>query len=123
MGTYVTNKTNQSLDVWQSVKIDIENKILSGYYMAGTRMPSVRRITEEYNIGQATAQRVLSMLSQEGIIESKRGVGYFVNPYIKERLITKRKWELEKKIKECVEDAEIIGVDILPMIKRLVEKG
>lgn len=121
MSTNIAKKTNQSLDVWQIIKTDIENKIISGYYAAGSKLPSIRKVSEEYEAGQATVQKVFSILCREGIIESKHGVGFFVNAYIRERLVTERKWGLEKKAKELVEEADLIGVDLLPIIKRLCE--
>lgn len=123
MSNYVAKKPNQSLDVWQIVKTDIENKILSGYYAAGSRLPSIRKISEEYEVGQTTVQKVFSVLSHEGIIDSKRGVGYFVNAYIRERLIAERKRNLEKDAKDLVEEASLLGVDLLPIIKRLCGKN
>lgn len=122
MSNYIAKKNNQSLDVWQIVKTDIENKILSGYYAAGHKLPSIRQISEEYGVGQTTAQKVFTVLTREGIIESKHGIGHYVNAYIRERLIAERKWNLEKRAKELVEEADLIGVDLLPIIKRLSDK-
>lgn len=104
--------------LWQDVKADVEQKIISGEYAAGERIPSIRKIADSYNISLSTAQKVLQVLRQEDIIESKRGVGYYVKPYIREKLLTERKKQLEKMVQLVSEEAAMIGVDIVTMIKR-----
>lgn len=106
----------QNPNVWEDVKSDIELKILSGVYMPGERIPSVRKLAEYYGVGQTTAQKVLTALWQEEIIESKRGVGFFVRPYTKEPLTTKRKESLEKRVKGIVEEAALLNVDLPSMV-------
>lgn len=119
MGSKTTKQPLQSLDVWQKVKTDIENKILSGYYAAGERIPSTRKLAEDYDISLTTAQKVLRDLSREGVIEAKRSVGYFVNAYIRERIIEERRRELQKRVQETFEEAKLIGVDLQSLVNRL----
>ena len=112
------HKTSISPNIWQEVKADIEYKIITGEYAAGERIPPIRKISKDYNIGQSTAQKVLNTLYQEGIIESKRGVGFFVSPYIKEKLIEERRKNLEKLVAKAAEEAGIIGMDLNSMIEQ-----
>lgn len=119
MGRKAVKQPLQSLDVWQEVKTDIENKILSGYYAAGERIPSTRKLADDYNISLTTAQKVLRDLSREGVIEAKRSVGYFVNAYIRERIIEDRRRELHKRVQETFEEANLIGVDLQSLVNRL----
>ena len=114
-------KTSSTSNVWQDVKSDIEFKILTGVFAAGERIPPIRKIAKEYNIGQSTAQKVVNMLYQEEIIESKRGVGYFVKPYIREQLLTERKKNLEKLIVNAIEEADCIGIDLLAMVEAYIK--
>lgn len=104
---------------WQDVKDDIEYKILTGVFAVGERIPTTRKIAEDYDIGLSTAQKVLNILCEEGIIESKRGVGYFVKPYTKEQIQTERRKKLEKDIMNAVEEADLIEVNLLSMVERI----
>lgn len=113
------SRTPLSYNKWQDVKEDIEYKILAGVFTAGERIPPTRKIAKDYNIGQSTAQKVLNKLCQEGVIESKRGIGYFVKPYTKEQILTDRKRNLEKTVLNAVREAELINVDLLPMIEKM----
>lgn len=107
-----------SLNVWQIVKSDLELRILKGDFAPGERIPSIRKIAEDYGVGQTTAQKVLNVLWQEGIIEPHRGVGFFVKPYVREQLIASRKKIIEVTMIRAIEEAALINVDLLPMIER-----
>ena len=109
---------NLSPNVWQDVKSDIELKILTGAFAPGERIPSIRKIADDYGVGQTTAQKVLKTLWHEGIIEPHRGIGFFVKPYIREQLIASRRKILEKKIISAVEEAALIDMDLLPMVEK-----
>ena len=119
--SYIADKNNQSLDMWQKIKVDIEDKIISGYYEAGSQLPSLRKLTEEYKVGQGSLLKAFSALTFEGVVESKRGVGYFVNAYVRDKLIMERKRTMEKRAKALVEEAKRIDVDLRPIINRLYE--
>lgn len=118
MNKNVNKFSAQSSDVWQDVKNDIERKILSGTFAPGERIPSTRKIAEEYGVGQSTAQKVLNALEADGIIEPKRGVGFFVKPYIREKLFSAKKQSLEMTIIEALEEAELLNVDLVSMVER-----
>jgi len=105
-------------NVWQDVKTDIETKILTGAFTAGERIPSTRQIAESYGVGESTAHKVLTVLWREGVIESKRGVGYFVKPFIREQLVAIRRRELERTVKCAVEEADLIDVDLVSMVEK-----
>lgn len=112
---------NQSPTLWLDIKADIETKILYGTYAAGERIPSTRKIAQYYGIGQSTAQRVLNALLREGIVESKSGIGFFVKPYIREQLVSKKKQALEKKLIELIDEATLLDVDFMSMAGKLVD--
>lgn len=119
------NKTNvgmlPSSSVWQYVKSDIELKILDGTFAVGERIPSIRKLADDYGVGQSTAQKILTTLWHEGIIESRRGVGYFVMPYVREKLVAERKKTLEKTLLHAMEEAELIDMDLSSMVERCKE--
>lgn len=96
------------------IKQEIELKIISGEYRAGERIPPVRKIAEIYNVGMSTATKTLALMCADGIIYQRRGVGYFVKPYIKENLMEEHRKKLEKLIVNAFEYAELINAD--PMV-------
>lgn len=118
MNKSINKFSAQSLDVWRDVKHDIEMKIISGAFAAGERIPSTRRIAEYYSVGLSTVQKVLNALESDGIIEPQRGIGYFVKPYIREKLIASKKQALEIAIVNALSEAEILNVDLVAIVEK-----
>ena len=56
----------------------LRERIISGEI--ARRVPSVKTLTQEFGIGQGTAERPLAMLRDEGLIRSAMGRGHFVVP-------------------------------------------
>lgn len=104
-----------------SVKHDIEIKIIKGEYAAGERIPPIRKIAEIYGIGMTTATKILLEMSSDGTIYQRRGVGYFVKPYVRDNLIAKYKIKLEKMIIEAFEYADMIDADPMIIVNKINE--
>lgn len=99
------------MHVWLDTKKDIEMKILAGVYEKNSRFPSVQELTEIYEIGKSTAQKVSTALYKENILEKQRGIGFFVKENTKKVLYEKHHTILEKKIKEVVDYACKMGME------------
>lgn len=113
--------SGENIYTWQSVKNDLELKIIRGEYKAGERIPPVRKIAEIYDIGTSTATKTLSQLCEDGTIYQRRGVGCFVKPYMREKLIEKHKRRLEKIILNAFDYADMIGVDPMLIINTIMK--
>lgn len=57
---------------------DLEVRIASGEYAAGSRLPSYRELNELYSIGATTAAKVYALLQDRGVAVGYQGVGVFV---------------------------------------------
>ncbi|MCJ0869473.1 TetR/AcrR family transcriptional regulator C-terminal domain-containing protein [Streptomyces sp. AP-93] len=57
---------------------DIRRRIASGELAPGARIPSTRRITQEWGVAMATASKALATLNQEGLVRAVPGVGTVV---------------------------------------------
>ncbi|MFD3547841.1 TetR/AcrR family transcriptional regulator C-terminal domain-containing protein [Streptomyces sp. NPDC058655] len=64
---------------------DIRRLIASGELEPGARIPSTRRITQEWGVAMATATKALAALSQEGLVRAVPGVGTVVAESGRER--------------------------------------
>jgi GntR family transcriptional regulator len=72
--------------------------ILEGAIAEGEALPSARTVSAEYRINHLTVLKAYQELSDEGIVENRRGVGLFVNPGARERLLrTERRRFLEEE--------------------------
>ena len=57
----------------------IRAKILSGELLAGSDLPSIRKLAREHHVSVITVQRAYETLEREGLIHSRRGKGFFVS--------------------------------------------
>lgn len=106
---------------WLTVKNDLELKIISGEYKAGERIPPVRKIAEIYGIGSTTAAKTLTQMHKEGTIYQRRGVGYFVKPFVRDILIAEHRHNLEKTLINAFEYADLLGVDMAVVINKILK--
>jgi GntR family histidine utilization transcriptional repressor len=64
--------------LYQRIRADLEDKILSGRWPPGYRIPFEHELVETYQCSRMTVNKVLSGLAATGVIERKRRVGSFV---------------------------------------------
>jgi DNA-binding GntR family transcriptional regulator len=57
---------------------DMEERIRSGEYPPGTRLPTTLELANLYRVGTTTASSVYLMLRERGLTEGMQGVGIFV---------------------------------------------
>jgi len=67
-----------STPVYQQLAGELRRAIESGAMQPGERVPSERELAERYEVSRATANKVLSALVSEGLLEQRRGMGAFV---------------------------------------------
>lgn len=63
---------------WRQVAEVLRERMTDGTYPSGTRVPSVVALSEEFGIAQATAQKVLRALREDGLTRTEPGLGSFV---------------------------------------------
>ena len=68
----------------------ITEKVVSGEFPAGGKIPSVRELAAEMGVNPNTIMRTYSELQAMNIIENQRGIGYFVHPEA-QKLFSKRR--------------------------------
>ncbi len=56
----------------------LRQRIASGYYAPGQRLPTVREIAVEAGVNPNTVQRAMAELEREGLVYSQRTAGRFV---------------------------------------------
>ena len=69
----------------------IGDQILSGTLTPEGKVPSVRELAAEIEVNANTVARTYDHLQQNGIIFTKRGLGYFVSADAKDKIIASRR--------------------------------
>lgn len=72
----------------------IGDQILSGALTPEGKVPSVRELAAEIEVNANTVARTYEYLQQSGIIYTKRGLGYFVSPEAKDKIVATRREQL-----------------------------
>ena len=60
------------------VSADLREKITGGELLPGEQLPSLDRLAAEYGVSRATAQRAVKVLTEAGLVETRRRWGVFV---------------------------------------------
>ena len=71
---------NEDLPIYRQVRDGIAAMILDEVVKEGEQLPSVRTVAAEYRINPLTVLKGYQQLADEGLVESRRGLGMFVNP-------------------------------------------
>jgi GntR family transcriptional regulator len=79
-----------SKGIFLQIADNISEKVMEGKYPPGTKIPSVRDLAMEIGVNPNTVMRTYGELQLRGIIENKRGVGYYVSDQAAEII---RQWK------------------------------
>ena len=102
--------SDQSLIYLQIAQM-LEDDILRGVYREEEQVPSTNELSRVYHINPATAAKGLNLLSAEGILYKRRGIGMFVAEGAVARIRAKRRDEfMEQYVKPMVAEARKLGL-------------
>ena len=91
----------------------LSEQVLQGALTPDDRMPSVRDVAASMGVNPNTVVRSFDYLQQEEIIYQRRGVGYFVSPDAKERILAEQRREfLEEELPIIRQRMKTLGISI-----------
>ena len=104
---------DQHKPIYLQIADSICERILTGQWPEGDRIPSVRECGVALEVNPNTVARSYDELSTDGIIHNKRGIGYFVSPgardIIRER---QRSSFITEELSEVFRKMDILGISI-----------
>ena len=109
--------------VYIQIAEEMEDAILSGAFPQESQVPSTTEISATYRINPATVLKGMALLTDEGVLYKKRGLGMFVRAGAPEQIREKRRRMFyETYIVSLLEEAGKLGIDKEELI-RLIESG
>ncbi len=118
---------DQHKPIYLQIADAICERILTGLWPEGERIPSVRECGISLEVNPNTVARSYDELSSEGIIHNKRGIGYFVSPGAKNVIRDKQRESfVSGDLKEVFRKMEILGIsieDISSLYHKYISKG
>ena len=109
--------------IYIQIAEEMEDAILSGAFPEESQVPSTTEISATYRINPATVLKGMALLTDEGVLYKKRGLGMFVRAGAPEQIREKRRRMFyETYIVSLLEEAGKLGIDKEELI-RLIESG
>ena len=93
-------------------------QILQGEPAEDDRMPSVRDVAAAMGVNPNTVMRTFEYLQGEEIIYNRRGVGYFVSPDAKNKILAEQRREfLEEELPLIKQKMQMLGIGMEELLK------
>ena len=102
----------------------LADEIADGTLPEGERAPSTNELAAYYRINPATAAKGLGMLTDDGLLEKRRGIGMFVAAGARVRLLSERRKRFaERYVEPLVAEASRLGIDADELVALIRESS
>ncbi len=106
--------------VYLQIADQIRQDVLSGALAAEEQVMSTTQYATTFRINPATAAKAFAQLVDEGVLYKRRGVGMFVAPGARERLVADARESFFADTVDPVADAaRVLGIDVEDVVARL----
>ena len=113
--------------IYMRIAMWVEDGIMDGSLKEDERVYSQYQLAEMFNINPATAAKGLNILAEENTIYKKRGLGMFVEPNARVRILKKRREGtfagMARQLVLEAKQLEINENELLEVIKKYFESG
>jgi GntR family transcriptional regulator len=102
----------------------LADEIADGGFAEGDRVPSTNELAAYYRINPATAAKGIGMLTDDGLLEKRRGIGMFVAVGARARLLAERRKRFaERYVEPLVAEASRLGIDADDLVALIRESS
>jgi len=83
-----SSRPGTGYSAWRLIAEELRAEIAMGKLGLGDRLPTEQELSERFSVNRHTARQAVASLSEQGLVESRRGSGTFVigNPVIVHRI-------------------------------------
>jgi DNA-binding transcriptional regulator YhcF (GntR family) len=85
-----------SKSIFSQIADNICDQILEGRLKSGERVLSIRDLASDFEVNINTVLRSYTILSDAGVIENKRGIGFFVTEDAEQKIRERKRTEFFK---------------------------
>lgn len=104
---------NKNKPIYLQIVDLIYEKILSGEFREGDRILSVRELGIELGVNPNTAMRSFELMQRNGIIATKRGIGFYICENAKQIVLNEQKKDfIENELPAFFKKLELYGMTI-----------
>ncbi len=105
--------SNSNKAIYLQIADFIQNNILQAIFNEGEKISSVREMAAQIGVNPNTIMRAYTHLQQIGIINNKRGVGFFVAPNAAQ--IIRERWRkafIEEEWPAILNKMNLLGIEL-----------
>ena len=113
--------TTNSVPVYAQIVDQIRRAIASGVLRGGESLPSLRETAVKLRVNPLTVGKAYKLLEQDGLVETRHGLGSFVTANSQASSSTYRSETLAREIDDLLVDAYQLGVSF-DQVRRMVEE-
>lgn len=121
MGTEVEPFDERS-PIYLQIADRIRSAIVSGDLKEGDQVMSTTQYATTYRINPATAAKAMGQLVEEGLISKRRGLGMFVSPGARDKLVRARRaafWD--RVLQPVLDEAAALNITTAELINHIRE--
>lgn len=108
--------------IYQQIADKIKEDILSGALGEDEQVMSTNQYASFYRINPATAAKGFHQLIDEGVLYKRRGIGMFVSPQAREKLLAERRDRFFAQVVDAmVNEARMLGIPLSDVVRRIEE--
>lgn len=98
--------------IFSQIAERLADDIAEGTLAEGDQVPSTNELAAFYRINPATAAKGINVLTDDGLVEKRRGVGMFVAAGARERLLEERRKRFAQRyVEPMVAEAARLRID------------
>ncbi len=106
--------------IYLQIADSICNRILSGEFKAGDRIPSVREYGASIGVNPNTVARSYERLTSMGVIYQQRGIGFFIASDAREKILSAEKENFfNQYLPDFINRARLLEISKSELIERL----
>jgi len=97
--------------IFLQIAEQLESQIIDGSMREETQVPSINDLAAFHRINPATALKGVTLLVDAGILYKRRGIGMFVAPGARDRLVAARTEAFQDTyVRPLVAQARVLGI-------------
>jgi GntR family transcriptional regulator len=106
--------------IYRQIADQIRDDIVTGALGPGDQVMSTNQYAAFHRINPATAAKAFQRLVDDGLLYKKRGIGMFVSPGAREKLLAERRERFfEQVVDAMVREAQVIGIPLDDVVRRI----
>lgn len=111
---------NNNKAIYLQIADYIFEQVLQDNWIETQRIPSVRDLGIELEVNPNTVMRTYDFLQNQEIIYNERGIGYFLSPHSKKKIISLQTHEFFNEIlPDVFKRMKMLNIDIQEIEKKL----